>query len=788
MRLRIDASIKNDRKIMRYQIVDFLKYKYISLFVFAVIFFISFNGESQTTNTYNFTGSSEYFTVPACTDSLIITACGAQGGGAVGGNGACVDVTIPVNQGDQLEIIVGGQGSCPNAGFNGGGAGNPANSAANASCGGGGASEIIINGTPVVIAGAGGGQGGGNTNDVGGVGGCASGGTGATSFGQGASGGTQNSSGTGGGPWGGGNTGSSGSGSQGGAGASDPCFNLGPGGGGGGGYYGGGGGGSDCFGSGSLGGGGGGGGSSLVPAGGICTSGSNSGNGYIEITFVEGSFDYDVTSTSCLGANDGEIVAFTDQANSEFSFDGGLTFSTDSVLTDLASGFYEICVNFSGGNCASACDSVEVLDGPPIDVTTSNDTLICENGTAELWAQGVQGTTFTYSWSHTNDQNSNVDANPTDPSTYWVIAENELGCNSDTAYIDVDLYPSISGAMSPNDYVCPGFEGLLSVTPSGGNGGPYSFSWAGPTGNVISDSSSMIDNPMDTTSYYVTITDGCESSPATIEGVIDVAPLPEIEVSVDDPLKCNPAIFNFSFDTPLDDIANYTWVFPINDTLNDISNFELFYDEVGNYDATVFIETNDGCLDTALFENFFQVVPQPTANFEYAPEPMGYLEPKAEFLNSSTNADYYEWYIEQGQPSYSEEVNPNASFPIGEIGEYEVTLIAISDLGCYDSITKIIEVGPEVVLYVPNTFTPDGDGVNETWRPFIEGIDIQNFQLIIFNRWGEVVFESLDPEGSWDGRYGGKPVKEGTYIWTIKAADPISDEKYEWSGHVTVIR
>lgn len=778
---------------MRYQIVDFLKYKYISLFAFAAICFISFTGKTQTTDIYGYTGASEFFTVPACTDSIQVVVSGAQGGGTTGGNGATVTVTLPVDQGDVVEIIVGEAGSCGNnsGGFNGGGTGH-ASQDGNAnynSCGGGGASSILINGTPTVIAGAGGGTGGGSTaptNNNGGAGGCNQGAAGGNTFGSGGTGGTQTAGGIGGTPWAGtppgGDNGALGIGGQGG------LWDTASGGGGGGGYYGGGGGGNDGCCTGANGGGGGSGGSSLVPATGGCIQGANSGNGEVTITYIEGSFDTDITNTSCLGAQDGEIIVDSGQPDSEFSFDGGLTYSADSVLTGISAGFYEVCVNFDGGNCANACDSVEVIDGPPIDINTSNDTLICENGTAELSAEGVQGTTFTYSWSHTNDQYASVDANPTDPSTYWVVALNELGCRSDTAYIDVDLYPSISGDMSPNDYVCPGFEGFLSVTPSGGNGGPYSFSWADPSGNVISDSSSMVDNPMDTTSYYVTITDGCESSPATIEGVIDVAPLPEIEVSVDDPLKCNPAIFNFSFDTPMDDISTYTWVFPINDTLNDISNFELFYDEVGNYDATVFIETNDGCLDTALFEDFFQVVPQPTANFEYAPEPMGYLEPVAEFLNSSINADYYEWYIEQGQPSYSDEANPSSSFPIGEVGAYEVTLVALSDLGCVDSITKTILVEPEVVLYVPNTFTPDGDGFNEMWRPYIEGIDVQDFQLILFNRWGEVIFESRDPEGSWDGRYGGVPVKEGTYIWTIKAADPISDEKYEWSGHVTVLK
>jgi gliding motility-associated-like protein len=764
-------------------------------FLITIIITLGYNvkGFSQVTDVYNFTGGVQNFTVPACTDSLILTVCGAQGGGPTGGQGACIDVTIPVEQGDQIEIFVGGQGTCGNnsGGWNGGGTGHASTQANTGwnSCGGGGASEVHVNGVPVAIAGAGGGTGGGSTStnqNSGGAGGCANGVNGGNTFGQGGQGASQNAGGNGGTPWAGtppgGSNGALGQGGQGG------FWQTASGGGGGGGYYGGGGGGNDGCCTGANGGGGGAGGSSLVPTGGNCTQGTNTGDGSVTITYVEGSFDVVVTNTSCLGASDGMIEVSTDSPNSQFSFDGGNTYSlTDSVLTDIPAGDYEVCVEFDGGQCSNACDSVTVEEGPPIGINAFGDTLICENGTAVISAEGLQGNTFTYAWEHTNETTASVNASPTDPTSYWVVATNELGCRSDTAFVDVDLFPPLDGVLTPDDYVCPGFEGSLTATGSGGNGGPYSYSWSGPGGGVISNDALMTDNPFNTSVYTVTITDDCESTPFSISGTIEVAPIPEIEFSVDEVEKCEPAIFTLTQESDLTNISNYTWILSTGDTITDLAQFDIAIPDVGGYDVTMGIQTVDGCFDTLSLEDFMFVRPQPTADFEYNPDPMGYLNPTAEFLNDSENADWYEWFFEQGSPSFSNEESPFVDYPIGEIGVYEATLVAHSDLGCSDTITKFVEVGPEVVLYVPNTFTPDNDGFNEQWRPYIDGIDVQKFHLLVFNRWGEVVWESYNPEASWDGNYGGMLVQEGTYVWRITAGDPNTDEKYEWQGHVNVL-
>ena len=105
-----------------------------------------------------------------------------------------------------------------------------------------------------------------------------------------------------------------------------------------------------------------------------------------------------------------------------------------------------------------------------------------------------------------------------------------------------------------------------------------------------------------------------------------------------------------------------------------------------------------------------------------------------------------------------------------------------------DSITKYVSIVNDVLLFAPNTFTPDDDEFNQNWKIFISGIDIYDFDLFLFNRWGEVVWESHDPSVGWDGTYMGQMVQEGTYTWTIRCTDLLNDKKYTFEGHVSVIR
>jgi gliding motility-associated-like protein len=97
------------------------------------------------------------------------------------------------------------------------------------------------------------------------------------------------------------------------------------------------------------------------------------------------------------------------------------------------------------------------------------------------------------------------------------------------------------------------------------------------------------------------------------------------------------------------------------------------------------------------------------------------------------------------------------------------------------STSNYAEVVPPLSIYIPNAFTPNGDGINDTFG--VKGEGIKDFRLLIFNRWGEVIFESTEPRKQWDGRVSGEPVQQGTYVYELYA----NGVKKGRTGSVTVI-
>ena len=389
---------------------------------------------AQTPVNFDYTGEVELYVVPGCVSQLEITLEGAAGGGPNSGDGSTVTGILDVVEGQVLEIRVGGQGGCPSAGYNGGGGGGAAGGA-NAGCGGGGASDIRIGGSSladrVAVAAGGGGMGGGNTDATAGNGGCNSGDPGESPFGQGGGGAAQNSGGGGGPPWiGSGNNGSSGSLGNGGAGATDPCYNVGPGGGGGGGYYGGGGGGSDCFSSGTLGGGGGGGGSSRTPAGFTCTAGNSSGNGSIVITPIGGVGMVVEPTTPQFCEGDSMFLTLSGADNYDWFEADGLTIidGPNVMVNPLETTVYSVIA--SNEECIDTVDvTVTVIPYPFI--TVDPEYITTCNEPVSLSATGA----FQLQWLPNESLVGNgygpfQTANPTETTVYTVIGTNS-GCSSE---------------------------------------------------------------------------------------------------------------------------------------------------------------------------------------------------------------------------------------------------------------------------------------------------------------------------------------------------------------------
>ena len=489
-------------------------------------------------------------------------------------------------------------------------------------------------------------------------------------------------------------------------------------------------------------------------------------------------------SPSCAGLSDGEIHINSPFAD-EYSFDNGVTWQVDSFALVFAAGTYSVCSRNNLG--CQTCTNVTVVDPPAITISTSNDTLICQNGNASMWASATGGTSYSFHWDHTTDLSPNQVVSPLVNTTYTVFAENQNGCESVPETVVVTIREPISGTITPDVTICPGYPTQLTATATGGIGVPFTFTWSSGD-NGQGGSHVITANPSVSTPYTVTITDNCESTPLVLSTNVILAPLPVPQIAVNPDNKCEPAEFMI-VNTTDPNLSDYVYwqisdgqVFVNQDTIYTAPMWE------GQYNVQLIVTSPFGCIDSTTFYNFLTVHPKPVADFNSSPSPVLMFNTQVQLTNYSTNGSSYEWFIESGSPAYSQTKHLQTTFPDGVPGEYDVMLITTSEFGCVDTVQKVIIVLPEVILYAPNTFTPDDDEYNQDWGLYIEGIDIYNYSLNIYNRWGQLIWESKDPSAKWDGTYNGEIVPQGTYTWTIEAKDAINDKKYQWNGHINLIR
>ncbi len=490
------------------------------------------------------------------------------------------------------------------------------------------------------------------------------------------------------------------------------------------------------------------------------------------------------TPPSCAGVADGAITVSNPEAN-EFSFDNGGTWQPSATQNGFAAGTYDICSrNYLG---CQVCSQITVVDPTPVVLTVSNDTMICENGTATLMASAIGGNSFTYNWNHTSDPLGTQNISPIAPGYYFVNATNNFGCSSLMDSIYVDLNPPMGGTISNAFAICPGDNAMVTSTAYGGIGGSYTHTWSNSaSGNGATHSINV--TPGTTTTYTVTVTDGCETTPWTNSMIVTVSPLPQPSFNTLIDSLCAPGVFTVYNTTDPLTIQSVSWSISDGQTFSNLDSIVTGPMVAGSYNVSLTITSPDGCVNTHTEPNYLVSMQIPNSNFRYFPQTVTALNTNVSLDNLSVGAVNYFWTFEDGNPLSSNAVNPTVMFPEATVGNYTVQLVVESSFGCLDTSYQIIQVRPEVILYAPNTFTPDDDEFNGTWRVFIEGIDPSEFELIIYDRWGEVIWINNDPTAEWDGTFKGKRVQVGAYTWRLKAKDAITSEGYLWNGHVNVLR
>ena len=188
------------------------------------------------------------------------------------------------------------------------------------------------------------------------------------------------------------------------------------------------------------------------------------------------------------------------------------------------------------------------------------------------------------------------------------------------------------------------------------------------------------------------------------------------------------------------------------------------YTLAGDYFTELFVTTNFACVDSIL--KFYTIYNNPIASFEYNPFTVSTLQPEINFI---TNTPYYSslfWDFDDS--TYSTFSNPVHEFEA--TGTYDVWLTVVDSNQCIDSVIHTIIMYYDFVLYMPNSFTPNNDGMNDSFGPKgIRMMEYKSYEFTVYNRWGEKVFNSNKIGDFWDG----KDTQEGTFTWSILIVDEL---------------
>jgi gliding motility-associated-like protein len=525
----------------------------------------------------------------------------------------------------------------------------------------------------------------------------------------------------------------------------------------------------------------------------------------IDDNFPEIDINSIVTVDSDCSADNGQVTAVTVNGGTP-----NYTFSTDGVvyaplgLTDLApNANYDLIAHDNFGCTDTVQIAIVEINTP--EITSFNPTNVscytAGDGTIDVSGNNLMSYTIDFGATF---QTTGLFENLA-PGAYVVTAysgPNGTLCNVSSGQVVISepnplqidtLSNALISTLSNPLVVCSGDEILLGVQGSGGNGN-YTYDW-NYLGNSLGQGTTLTTSVTNDMQICVTMSEDCPSP--TVTECMNVVLSPEIYPALTSDVVdgCYPltVVLTNDSNTPLN-IANSTWIFTDDNVSNNVvggSELTHTFQDPGVYDVSLHVVSNEGCEYDTTYSQYYDVYDHPDANYTYSTIPLTVYDSEANFTDYSTG-DPVQWAWNFGTgatPLTSTVQNPVIEYPEGVAAVYPTSLQVWNEFGCFDILEGQVEVINDVTCFAPNIFTPDGDEFNETWRVFISGIDIYDFHVTMFNRWGEVVWESYDATAEWDGSYASDgTIQDGSYVWILHAKDSYNDKKYEFNGTVTIVR
>lgn len=460
---------------------------------------------------------------------------------------------------------------------------------------------------------------------------------------------------------------------------------------------------------------------------------------------------------------------------------------TSQTASALPAGSYT--VNVTDQNNCSTSGYVVISQPTPVQVIASPEDTICVGEISQIYGAGFGGSLqYSYTWTPAlfDTTGGPFSVTPISTSNYNVIATDTNGCVSPAAIATVFVHPQIE-VLTTDVTICSDSAVIISADVTGGNGGPYTYSWSNGSSAQTQTVSPTGTVPVN---YIITANDIECSTAVTDTATVTINPLPVTFMVATDTASCESTVIQF---TGVSDVGTlYSWVFGDESAAQTGNPVSHVYGDSGTYDVSLTVTSALGCVSTITTNQFIDVYPVPEAGFIFSPSQPDLVSPLVTFTDQSVGATnwYYDFIYNQSPTGVNTALlqNPSFSYPNG--GTYIIQQVVHNDFGCYDTAYKTLTVVPEYVFYAPNSFTPsEPDGINDYFMPKGVGIDPDNFKMMIFDRWGNLIFETESLEKGWDGRAnGGNEIAQiDVYVWKIFTKD-YKGGPHAYVGTVSIVR
>jgi gliding motility-associated-like protein len=378
------------------------------------------------------------------------------------------------------------------------------------------------------------------------------------------------------------------------------------------------------------------------------------------------------------------------------------------------------------------------------------------------------------------------------------------GCVGPLSTFSINVNPNPVASFT-NSTACDGAGTTFYDLSTVGTGSVSQWGWDfnndGSYNDAITKNPTTILTPVGThtVNLVVTTNKGCSDY---VTQTVYVSPRPYVSFSGDTLSGCNPVSVNFS-DTctvPLPDvIVKWVWDFGNGTSQTDTTAAGVMITYTNglhasplSFNVSLTAITSAGCVTKITKMNYIKVFPIPLAGFDWGPKDADMLDPMVQFQNQAQGANFWHWDFGDVYNTYfdndtSTQVNPKHQYSDQLPYTYYVTQIVTNTYGCADTVVEPVIIKPLITFYIPNAFSPNLDGKNDGFKGTGVGINLNTYNLWIFDRWGSEIFHSNDLEETWNGKYKGVTCQEDTYVWKVTFTDIINKD-HAYKGVVNIIR